>query len=401
MTNRAASYHPVDSRPPLPPQVSNSYSRSPRGSTITRNYPSRLPTGSKNQPVINNPYMVSNPMPTLDVMESRHYRSYENSPDAHSHLEYGVQRNQYYQNSQFKNSPPRQIQKKENIDLSNSYILSDNGRQNKKNLENPYQPNKQTRAAEEVLRGFESYRSPQKAFNNHYEGYEQVNQSQRQPQSINEYNRYRDIHSNPLPQPYQDFNSFNYNLQNATYQNDRRQQPYEEFNQQDARSNKDQGKYSDQRKATYKPYSLKDYQSVKVRNPVNLGGLGPNTNTDEWYKEREKRDKMTEFSQNVKVFNAQRIQATDTDFKPSKDRDNDRSRRDIALDFAKNIPKPKPRKQSPGLDEEEDKQYKNRKRPESESSRANLRLVVGGGDLNELEQRHNQYVAQLQKTKNK
>ena len=36
-------------------------------------------------------------MPILDVMENRHYRSYESSPDVHNRLEYGVQQNQYYQ----------------------------------------------------------------------------------------------------------------------------------------------------------------------------------------------------------------------------------------------------------------------------------------------------------------
>ena len=261
------------------------------------------------------------------------------------------------------------------------------------------QPNKQKRTAEEVLRGFENDTSPQKTFNDRYENYEQAFQNQKQLQSISEYNGCRDIHSNPVPQSYQDVNDFSYNLQNITYQNNRREQTYGEFNQQNMTNNLDQGKYSGPSKTTYKPYSLRDYKDMKMRTTVNLGGLGPNTNTGEWYREREKRDKMAEFSQNVKLFNAQRIPATDIDFKPRKDRDKDRSRREIALDFARNIPKLKPRKQSPGFDEEEDKQYKSSKRPESES-RINHTLAMGSGDLDEFEQRHNQYVARLQRMQN-
>ena len=94
----------------------------------------------------------------------------------------------------------------------------------------------------------------------------------------------------------------------------------------------------------YKPYTYKDYAEIqKTANSTLQRGLGPNINTEDWLIKKEKIDKMNNFSQYVKLFNSKKIsdepRLVDRDF-DEKINSNLKSKREKAMDFAKNIPKP-------------------------------------------------------------
>lgn len=94
----------------------------------------------------------------------------------------------------------------------------------------------------------------------------------------------------------------------------------------------------------YKPYTLKDYNEIKkTAGSTSQKGLGPNINTEDWLSRKEKLEKMMSFSQNVKIFNSKKLSENIRDYDYEKEAAENafiKSKRDKALDFAKNIPKP-------------------------------------------------------------
>lgn len=94
----------------------------------------------------------------------------------------------------------------------------------------------------------------------------------------------------------------------------------------------------------YKPYTLKDYTEIqKTASSTLQKGLGPNINTEDWLVRKEKIEKMNNFSQYVKLFNTKKIsdgpRMGDLD-REYEERAIGKSKREKALEFAKNIPKP-------------------------------------------------------------
>jgi hypothetical protein len=55
------------------------------------------------------------------------------------------------------------------------------------------------------------------------------------------------------------------------------------------------------REIDYKPYSLNDYKEKFNSNKKELGGLGPNTGTKEWADKAKKKEKMKEYSKDIKT----------------------------------------------------------------------------------------------------
>jgi len=104
-------------------------------------------------------------------------------------------------------------------------------------------------------------------------------------------------------------------------------------------------KDTSKRKSTYKPYSLKEYKE-KPNDPkfYRMGGLGANIGTEEWEKKNSKLQAMRQFASKVKITN----KATNSNPpKRKKEPTKEKSKREKALEFAKNVPKPKipPKKQ--------------------------------------------------------
>jgi hypothetical protein len=110
---------------------------------------------------------------------------------------------------------------------------------------------------------------------------------------------------------------------------------------------KDQDAYSVNSKKSnaskYKKYNIRDYNNLKANvQSQKLGGLGANIGTEEWEMAKRKKEIQTQYANNLKELNA--VQPTSKPLnKISRfgGGDKDRTARDRALEFAKNVPKPK------------------------------------------------------------
>lgn len=100
------------------------------------------------------------------------------------------------------------------------------------------------------------------------------------------------------------------------------------------------------RPVEFKPYTLKEFQKKhKHSGYYEVGNLQPDLNTDELKAKRENLQRVKEFSRQLREFNA-RAAATKPPVFDVHDQPKEPSTRDKALEFAKSIPKPKP-KQNP------------------------------------------------------
>lgn len=94
-----------------------------------------------------------------------------------------------------------------------------------------------------------------------------------------------------------------------------------------------------QKKPSYKPYSLKEYKE-RANDPkaYRMGGLGANIGTDEWQQRNSKLQAMKSFASKVKIENRAKSMNPP---KRRKEVEREVSKREKALEFAKNVPKPK------------------------------------------------------------
>ena len=53
--------------------------------------------------------------------------------------------------------------------------------------------------------------------------------------------------------------------------------------------------------ASFQPYKLKDYKVILKSVPQRMGGLGANTNTDEWHKRKEKQERSSNFAEKLRM----------------------------------------------------------------------------------------------------
>eukprot|EP01039_Chlorochromonas_danica_P003458 gene3458-3787_t len=100
------------------------------------------------------------------------------------------------------------------------------------------------------------------------------------------------------------------------------------------------------RSVEYKPYTLKQYHLIKPKEYVEISKIQPDLNTEELVAKRKNMERIKEFSKQLRVVNQDLIQqqrklppATEQiDIEKSKQKLN--SKRQKALEFARNIPKP-------------------------------------------------------------
>ena len=109
------------------------------------------------------------------------------------------------------------------------------------------------------------------------------------------------------------------------------------------------------RKSGYRPYPIKEIKEsnkeIKSNGLTQVGGLGPNTGGEEWLKKKEKQDKMNEFASNVKLLNMQNAQKLPpSNLRKPKIEETTKSKRDIAMEFSKKIPKPRIKKSDTDAD---------------------------------------------------
>ncbi len=103
----------------------------------------------------------------------------------------------------------------------------------------------------------------------------------------------------------------------------------------------------------FKKYGLKDYQNLQstIQNSK-MGGLGPNIGSEQWEAAKRKKEIAMQYSNNLKQMNAHvhkgRIKSGTSSHLAVPNEKDAKSVREKALDFAKNVPRPKQRKASPG-----------------------------------------------------
>lgn len=136
----------------------------------------------------------------------------------------------------------------------------------------------------------------------------------------------------------------------------------------------------------YKPYTIKEYNELqKTASSVSQKGLGPNINTEDWLKRKEKLDKMINFSQNVKLFNSKKITDNHVFEQPIVEKNFIKSKREKALDFAKNIPKPL---------------VSVKRKPENNEIKGETKELKFNNELEILEQQHLKLLNEIEKNLN-
>jgi hypothetical protein len=89
----------------------------------------------------------------------------------------------------------------------------------------------------------------------------------------------------------------------------------------------------------FKPYTIKDYNSIKPKTYYQLGGLGPsNVGSDDWILKKQLKDKRIKYGLNVYYINATKLPLLPVNLK--KNLEKEENVRDRALKFASAIPKP-------------------------------------------------------------
>jgi hypothetical protein len=356
------------------------------------------------QPMIkDNPFLVNNPYPSIEPSESNASLRYPGNNDYDAPKSYSYQgfypnggnnqfnpNNFYNQQVQYRNT--QQIFPTPN----QQYPMTSEGRQfmqytntfHRQNFEHLSNQNKQMRMNGEAMMNLGN--SP----NGRYEQYDNnmmdpnqfpSNYSRPIPMTGNSQNLMptRELYSNPNPFNYPKGIGMNTSMEGNNFYGDR---------SYSAQNNiiYDRSKTISPGKESFKPYSLKEYKDLEHRVQSNRGGLGANVNTGEWQKKKEKLDKMTNFSQNVKLYNSQK-NTMDNLKKTHQEEPKEKSKRDIAHSFAKNIPRPKPKKPdeeiTPLRSKQNDIEYNNPTNYENTYS------------LDMLERQHMQYMNQIEKIK--
>lgn len=93
----------------------------------------------------------------------------------------------------------------------------------------------------------------------------------------------------------------------------------------------------------FNPYTLTEYNHIKPNKYYELGGLGPiNVGTDEWIKKKEMQDRKLQYSKQVNTAHSNNLPKKEEKavIKP-------KSKMEIAIEFAKAIPKPVIKTKSP------------------------------------------------------
>lgn len=93
-------------------------------------------------------------------------------------------------------------------------------------------------------------------------------------------------------------------------------------------------------KIDYKPYSLKDYDTIKPKTYYILGGLGPsNIGTEDWTRKKELNDKRWNYGKDVYYTNAAKLPLF-SPFSPIRPQIIQENSRIRAIEFAKSIIRP-------------------------------------------------------------
>jgi hypothetical protein len=141
----------------------------------------------------------------------------------------------------------------------------------------------------------------------------------------------------------------------------------------------------------FTPYSITDYKTLSRTHNAKLGGLGANFD-HQWEGKIKQQEKAKDFSKMIKEFNSEKVQKNPPR-PPQQDKGakTEKNAREKALEFAKQIPKPK---RKPAKEEEKEEKEMN-----GVKSRLDMEINEIEGDLDALERQHQFFQEKINKLK--
>lgn len=139
----------------------------------------------------------------------------------------------------------------------------------------------------------------------------------------------------------------------------------------------------------YKPYTLQEYNSKVKNQSYKYGGLGANTHTEDWKEKKGKAMKVNAFSEVIKEANANKISTAPPSKRPEPLKKP--STREKAMEFAKNIPKPKANPQQKETNQVPRKHPNERRQPETKP------MTPEELELEMLEKKHEFFLQKINK----
>jgi hypothetical protein len=123
------------------------------------------------------------------------------------------------------------------------------------------------------------------------------------------------------------------------------QSPSKQISPHNKGSNKSESPNKARRHVEYKPYTLSDYKSIAAQ-PVKLGSLGPSIDPETEAKRKEKAAAMKALAAKIREENTKKLasQANNNNDSSAEQKQRELTKREKAIEFAKNVPKPKQRK---------------------------------------------------------
>ncbi|CDW74030.1 UNKNOWN [Stylonychia lemnae] len=161
----------------------------------------------------------------------------------------------------------------------------------------------------------------------------------------------------------------------------------------------------------YKPYSVKEYKQMQqTSQQIKLGGLGANIGGEDWEKAKKKQEQIQEYAKQLRLQN---INKPPPIKKNREEKPKEKTARDKAIEFSKNVPKPKMRVQNDDSSSIIENPYQNAYSEQSQGSKYlnndlngieeepydEYGVTLKGEDLAQLNMKHDQYASELEKIK--
>ncbi|KAM3137552.1 hypothetical protein pb186bvf_010342 [Paramecium bursaria] len=234
--------------------------------------------------------------------------------------------------------------------------------------------------------------------NEEYKAYIPSLPIQQQQQQPPQYQSYQVQQTKSYEIPKQMYQHNPYNQEQQDYQKFLSQQQYFQVAEQkktEVRSHSAKGPKQEEeiggydqqfikQRTRYRPYTYQDYEMMKKTAQTRLGGLGPNTGGEDWYKDKEKQAKRQQFAEYVKIFNSTNVTTNNKIQAKPMEQINARQK---AMEFAKNIPRPPVRTQQQQQQQQQTTTVKQQPKDPFDD------------EIAKLEREHLKYLNQLDKIK--
>ena len=148
----------------------------------------------------------------------------------------------------------------------------------------------------------------------------------------------------------------------------------------------------------FTPYTVNEYKTLSRTHNTKLGGLGANFDS-EWEKKQKKTEKAKEFSKVIRGLNQDKISRQVVKPKAPPEAQKQPTLKEKAIEFAKSVPKPKPKKQQTLVSPDPAQATPNGKPQKQEAREVDDEINKMEDDLEALERQHLYYQDKINKLK--